>query len=216
MEIFFSLSLCQYSISFKFLDIPKDSCEYVHARDCKVPTPGCVVSAIYNYTERVNHQTFQQAKDALRFVIHLIGDIHQPLHVGRSGDLGGNTINVNFFGRNSNLHAVWDGAIIQRRVTLDFSGDENKFYTYLTDKLKQEPWRSKISEWQSCHRVSPKPCPEQWAIESAVFACRYAYDGAVNNTQLTEAYFKRAVPVVEEAIVKGGVRLAAVLNNAFK
>jgi len=205
-----------FSSAYHYVNIPPTSCDYSHIRDCKVPSPGCVVSAISNYTTRMTSQTFQQAKDAFRFAVHFIADIHQPLHVGRSTDLGGNTITVNWFGRQTNLHSVWDGSILQRRVSLDFEGDEKKFFNYLKGKMLIEPWKSKISDWQRCGRTKSLPCPEEWAQESAVLACRYCYDGAVNNTQLTEAYYKRSLPIIEEQIVKGGVRLAATINSIFK
>lgn len=173
------------------------------------------MAAIHNYTAQMNHENFQRAKDALRFVVHLVGDLHQPLHLGRASDFGGNDFRVTWFGRQTNLHSVWDGSIVGRRIDLDFGGDETKFLTYLLKKLGTEPWRSSIRRWRAC-RSGGAVCPQEWAQESADYVCKVVYNGITNGTALTEAYYNRAIPVVEETIVKGAVRLANVINEIYK
>ena len=76
---------------------------------------------------------------ALKFLVHLVGDIHQPLHVGRKADKGGNGVRVKYYGRTTNLHAVWDGAMI-----------EQEKLTYLEfTKLLDNATPEEIKDWQS-------------------------------------------------------------------
>jgi hypothetical protein len=205
----------RFSAGFHYANIPDGVCNYSGPRDCKMPTPGCVVSAITNYTQQMNHDNFQRAKDALRFVVHLVGDIHQPLHLGRASDLGGNRFSVTWFGRSTNLHSVWDGSIVGRRVDLDFAGDTTKFLTYLLKKLGTEPWKTAIRRWRTC-RSGGAICPDEWAQESADSVCKVVYDGINNGTALAEPYYNRAIPVTEESIVKAAIRLANVINEIYK
>lgn len=203
----------KFTSAFHYANIPDAACSW-SPRDCPVPSPGCVVSAIGNYTARMNHADFQHAKDALRFVIHFIADLHQPLHLGRASDLGGNNLRVTWFGRQTNLHSVWDGSIVGRRIDLDFGGSDAKFMQHLMKKMGEEPWKTAIRRWRQC--PSGAVCPELWAQESADYVCKFVYNGVVNNSALAEPYYARAIPIVEETIVKGAVRLANVLNQLYK
>ena len=89
-------------------DDPPHSCGINMTRDCAEGS-GCVVSAIANHTERVMDQDLPRffRGQSLRFVLHFIGDIHQPLHTEKE-DRGGNGIEVQFDGKRTNLHSVWE------------------------------------------------------------------------------------------------------------
>ncbi len=128
--------------------------------------------------------------EALSWLVHLVGDVHQPLHVGRSDDRGGNMVFVEWMGRQSNLHHVWDEDMI------DF---EQWSYTELASLLGGRP---APAAW------STDP-PTAWAQES--FELRsMVYD--IGDSKLAWEYRYRAWPVVERRLQQAGVRLAARLD----
>ncbi|MBP6535009.1 MAG: S1/P1 nuclease, partial [Arenimonas sp.] len=155
---------------------------------------------------------------ALKFTVHLIGDLHQPLHVGTSGDSGGNACRVTWHGRPSNLHTVWDSDMIERT---------NLSYTELADFASQNRARRQIQQWQS-------GTPVQWAEESKKLRSRiYPAEVIAPNAPVTYlTYCKGNVapeampklgyeysfefdPAVRERLFQAGVRLAKVLNDAL-
>ena len=97
------------------LDNPPKTCDIIYERDC--PEEGCIVSAIANYSTRAVQKDVGLAEQqkALKWVVHFVGDVHQPLHV-ENLEVGGNLINVTFDGARTNLHAAWDTAIPQKLV----------------------------------------------------------------------------------------------------
>ncbi len=84
--------------------------------DLDCPEQGCVVSAIIEYSHvlRDKSASRQERIEALKFVVHFVGDIHQPLHVSHARDRGGNDIKVTFFENRTNLHSLWDSGMIRR------------------------------------------------------------------------------------------------------
>src|ERR1700730_10254088 len=110
-----------------FVDIPYDHFNYVPAVDCKAdPKRGdCVINAIMRAREALGDcwRTREERLDALKFLVHFVGDVHQPLHAAArtdphtgTGDQGGNLVEVTFFGQKNNLHWVWDTGLIMHAV----------------------------------------------------------------------------------------------------
>lgn len=96
-----------------YLNFPSGTCRYVPERDC--PDGHCVVAAIEEQFERLRHGNSDDVRlKALKYLIHLVADIHQPLHAGWGDDRGGNLYQVRAFGRGTNLHALWDTALVER------------------------------------------------------------------------------------------------------
>ncbi len=138
------------------------------------------------------------AKDreiALRFLIHLVGDSSQPMHVGRAEDLGGNRIKIKFFGENTNLHSLWDSKLI------DFQKYSYSEYSALLDvKSKEEVKQIQagtLEEWlydshQSANRI----------YANTVMDVSYAYD-----------YNYKFADLMERQLLYGGLRLAKILND---
>ena len=99
--------------AWHYVNIPRDAgCHYEEARDC--PGGQCVVAAI----ERQRRVLVSGASDveklrALKYLAHLVPDVHQPLHAGYADDRGGNKFQLQAFGRGTNLHAVWDTGLIE-------------------------------------------------------------------------------------------------------
>ncbi len=94
-------------------DIPLQAAGYDAARDC--PRSACVVAQLDRFEDELRDQRLPShgRLEALNFVVHFIGDVHQPLHASDIDDRGGNNVKVIFNGRATNLHAVWDTWILR-------------------------------------------------------------------------------------------------------
>jgi hypothetical protein len=132
---------------------------------------------------------------AVKFLVHLVGDIHQPLHVGRREDQGGNTIQVQWFGAPSNLHKVWDEQLIEAEK-LSFS----EFAGFLAP-----PTAAEIATWQQSIVLD-------W-VREAMSLRPQVYD--IGDGQLSYAYIFKQMPTVKERLLRAGVRLAGLLNTIF-
>ena len=168
-------------------------------RDC--PKEGCVVSAIIKYSHvlRDKKASRQEKIEALKFVVHFVGDVHQPLHLGRARDKGGNDIKVTFFENNTNLHSLWDSGMIRRT--------KKGWTEYATELAANITLQERILYGTLLD-------PALWATESYLLARSHAYD-VPKDGQLGQDYFDKNIPVVNERLSVAGVRLAALLNVIF-
>ncbi len=133
----------------------------------------------------------------LKMLVHLVGDLHQPMHVGRAEDRGGNDIQLQWFGRGSNLHRVWDSNLID---------DHGMSYTELANSLPR--WsRAKIKEVQS-------GTVYDW-VEEIQEVTNRVYDSAEIGEKLTYPYRYQWWDTVEEQLLRGGLRLAVILNDIY-
>lgn len=182
-----------------YVDIPLKSAHIDLARDCA--KQGCVVVKIAELRRLVHDPAtpVEQRREALMFLIHFIGDMHQPLHCEDNNDKGGNGVQVQFFGRRTNLHSVWDSGLLTR------IGAEDQ----LLPALSRE---------SAAHaRKYGKGTATKWAEESHKTARKVAY-GKLPQTApgspvtIDAAYEKAADPVVRHQIELAGARLAKVLN----
>ncbi|WP_035806689.1 S1/P1 nuclease [Lunatimonas lonarensis] len=139
----------------------------------------------------------QQESEYLKMLIHLVGDLHQPLHVGRGDDRGGNDVRVVYFGQNSNIHRVWDSQIID--------GKQLSF-TELAGHLNKRATSDIIKKYQ-------KASIEDW-LEEAV-AIRPVIYSLPEDSRLSYEYDYVAWPVIEERLLAGGLRLAGILNEIY-
>ena len=194
-----------------FVDMPRAETAYDAGRDCKDTDEGdCVIRALER--ERAiladAHANNARRRDALKFIVHLIGDLHQPLHCSDDQDRGGNDKQVMFNGFQSNLHRVWDTDMINAAAIADHLTQDG----YTKRLLKGLP--SDVSSLQS-------GTVEDWALESHKLADSNAYDippatGNPKLHRLKTAYFKANRPIVEDQLAKAGVRLAKVLNEILQ
>ena len=134
-------------------------------------------------------------QEAIRWLVHLVGDLHQPMHVGQREDRGGNEVVVLWFGEPSNLHAVWDSGMIDR---MDLSSTE------LAEKI-DVALPAQVTSWQATS-------PLEWADES-----RAASDPAyvLGDRRLSYKYLYEHTPVVERRLLQAGIRLAGLLDRAL-
>jgi len=209
-----------YQTSFwHFVNIPPDAARYDRDRDCP-RQPGvvangrgdrwrdCVVDRIRYNRERLADASLDRADRAiaLKFLVHLIGDVHQPFHA-LGVERGGNGIPVSTFGSPTcaydngttypcNLHGVWDTALIAHRRLSD-----QQYLEELERQIKQHGWNAVASG-----------SPAEWAMESHALAkpALLPRQGAVD-----DAYYRTHIPDIDKRLAQGGLRLAAVLNQAL-
>ena len=155
--------------------------------------------------------------EALKWTVHLIGDIHQPLHAANHRDRGGNQVEVSFFRKRANppygtlnLHAIWDVHLVRRQIRA--RGGEESIVMAALPKAQQADWeRGSIDEWiAESHQLARSVV---YPALPAAFSCDARIEGVLT---LGQAYFAKAAPVIELQITKAGVRLAGVLNQVFE
>ncbi|TVQ46261.1 MAG: S1/P1 Nuclease [Saprospirales bacterium] len=139
----------------------------------------------------------KEERDQLRMLIHIVGDLHQPLHVGQPGDRGGNDVPVTFFNRQTNLHAVWDYHLIENR---------RMSYSELAAELNRRITPELVKEYESAR-------PADWLVEAAELR-PYIYD-IPDNAEIRYQYIYKHYHIVEERILAAGIRLAKILEDIY-
>ena len=192
------------SYRWHFVNVPISADRY----DSRYCSPkGCVVNKIEDFRRILqNSQAGRpQKQQALKFLIHLIADLHQPLHVGDNNDQGGNLLQVRFFGVGSNLHRLWDSQVMERHTK------NEKVWLWDFDFVANPKM---VSEWS-------KGAPADWATESLHIA-REAYrvpgsdQWMRSGARLGNDYYRFALPVIRTQLAKAGIRIAFVLNAIFR
>jgi hypothetical protein len=137
----------------------------------------------------------QAIKTKILIVFHLVGDLHQPLHVGYGSDKGGNTVQINYKGQGTNLHSFWDSGIIyDKNITLKDCLEANKFSPAAINKL------------QTIDVIA-------WSKESrSLLDTIYNTGGA----KIKDDYVSASAVIIEAQIQKAGIRLASILEKTFK
>jgi hypothetical protein len=224
-----------------FIDIPRGAPRSALAESCPASS-GCLTSALAQQIAllRDDANTPQLRADALRFIIHFVGDLHQPLHCVTNNDLGGNCVPIEFFGNTPveknpqyetyapNLHAIWDSGIIER-----LKGWES--VAEWANSLDRQ-FSAQVSGWEKAGINV-----EDWAWESHELADSVVYaklpvaipvekhvltKGCSDNNhvstrllklheQVSQAYVDAVAPTLNEQIAKAGVRLAMILNQVW-
>lgn len=193
-----------------YVNTPDWFCNYSRERDCINEI--CIDGAIRNYTRRLENEFgLYQREEALYFLIHFVGDIHQPLHTGFKNDAGGNNISVRFMNSyyTSKLHSLWDSGIINHHLRNKFSNNESLYYNHI--------YRIMLDE------TSPSDGNDdilQWINENLNFICKDIYFDDQNRTidtsmvyNLSETYYERVHPIIDKRLALGGRRLAALINR---
>ena len=181
-----------------YVNIAEDDCDYEAARHCA--NGDCVVEAIRKQTGILSDATRSKADrlQALKFVVHFIGDVHQPLHAGYARDKGGNDVQVQFDGRGSNLHSLWDSGMINAAG------------------LDEAAWLQRLRAMPMAVPMARDPLPPasvEWAEDSCRIALRPGLYPA--RALIGEDYVQSWRPVVEMQLRRGGTQLAATLNAAL-
>lgn len=164
-----------------------------------LPKEKDIIWAIDKFSNDLKSDTasLETRQIALKSIVHLIGDLHQPLHVGNGEDRGGNDVKVTYFYQNSNLHRVWDSGIID---------GQNLSYTEWVAKINH-PSKEEIALWQ-------KTSVLDWANESK--AMRESVYEIGEKKNLSYRYNYDHIDQVELRLLQAGIRLAAVLNEIYE
>jgi hypothetical protein len=187
-----------------FVDIPIDQPHLNMDRDC--PKGNCVLGRIVWFRQIVADPaaTPVEREEALKFLVHFIGDMHQPLHCANNDDRGGNSVRLVFRDRPTNLHSLWDSGILGRL------GSEEQILPELSKDAARHArkWsKGDVQDWaEQSHKVAqklvygklPKPAAAQTPAVIAV------------------AYEKRADPLIRQQLEKAAARLARVLNETLQ
>lgn len=185
-----------------YIDIPMADSKIDLAQEC--PNGECVVVKTEQFIAVLQDPKADRAAkaEALRYVVHFIGDLHQPLHDEDDSDKGGNERHVIFDGRSDNLHWVWDTGLLQQ---IDRNPEA------LAVELESRITPRDQEEWQ-------KGSIEDWVMEGHRLAHTVAYGDLSNENPapITPAYKQKADPVIELQLEKAGVRLAYLLNANLK
>ncbi|MDF2177166.1 S1/P1 nuclease [Aliiglaciecola sp. CAU 1673] len=176
-----------------FVNLPRDALNFDRARDCVKP---CIVSALEDMIKQLQDPDPDKQFEALAFVSHLVGDIHQPLHVSYAFDRGGNDYQVKVDEEMINLHHYWD------TVVLRGAGTEENMLSRLSARVNASNQQS----WQQWQVASVN----QWINESYDIT-RRIYVGKVS--KISNARQRQDQKLALERIKQAGVRLAHLLNN---
>jgi hypothetical protein len=134
----------------------------------------------------------------LRLMIHIVGDLHQPMHVARQTDLGGNRVRVQWFNQPSNLHRVWDEQLVEF---------QQLSYTEYAAALNH-PSKGQIESWQK------QPLAE-WVFDTYLQTQKVYVGIKEDNQKLSYKYNYDNLEILNSQLLKGGIRLAGILNQVF-
>ena len=213
-----------------YVDIQIGDTAYDPTRDCA--NQDCVIARTDEFIRVLADRARlpEERLQALKFVVHFVGDLHQPLHSGENHDQGGNKIPVDFMGQTiaygkykMNLHSVWDTAIIERRLAAHegpnaHAADLRQGAALIADRLRADIRPRDAKVW-----LAPPATPAAWALDAHDLARDYAYRGIARpgepspseTVALGADYDTMAWAVVQLQLERAGVRLAAVLNRAL-
>jgi hypothetical protein len=183
-----------------YVDIPIDKPGLDMDRDC--PKGNCVIAAIAAMRAKLKDPATPagERREALMFLIHFVGDMHQPLHSSDNHDKGGNDVHIVFHGKPGNLHGLWDSGLLGRM------GKEDELFGKLSAASARR--RKKFD----------KGTVSAWAEEAHKLAQQMVYGklphaAAGAPVEISADYERRADPVIELQIERAGARLAWVLNQ---
>jgi len=177
-----------------YTNIAEGQGAYDAERDC--PNGACVTEKINEFSRVLGDRSapLSQRKDALKYLVHFVGDVHQPLHLGNKKDRGGGTLRFSYKGEVVSLHYLWDGGLIEWRGSLlQYAG-----------RLSAKVFADEVSMWS-------RSTVSDWANESRSLALKVAYN--IDQEGLTKAYIERGREVIDLRLAQAGVRLAHLLNT---
>lgn len=185
----------KHSVPFHYVTIPLGK----RYEDVGAPPEGDAITALKKYSAIAKDpkQPLEKRQEALKFVIHIVGDLSQPLHVGKPGDRGGNDVKISFFGDPTNLHTVWDSSLI---------ANQNLSYSEWTGWLQRGLTSEQLRDWSAAD-------PLKWLPDSV--AEREAMYPKPEETDLRYNYVFQQNDRLNRQLAKGGLRLAAYLNALF-
>jgi hypothetical protein len=184
---------------YHYINVRTDSAFADWRRYC--PPTGCILEALERYRALLADRSKPRAEraEALKWVVHLVGDLHQPLHVGERSDRGGNDVAVLWEGFRTNLHSVWDGRILGSAGL-----DEEGYWA----RLRDHPAIADSAWWSAGG-------PADWAAESHAMSRDHVYrvPGALD---VSSGYARENLPRAEQRLLQAGLRLGAMIEDALR
>lgn len=176
-----------------YVNFPRGTCSFDSARDC--PDGKCLVAAIEQQTAVLASSVPDEKRiNALKYLVHLVGDVYQPLHAGYLDDKGGNKYQLQAFMRGSNLHALWDSGIIKNM---------NEDADAMTARLLKRKIAFTVQKWS--------------AIQAAEQSCQIVgVAGFYPERRVGLDYIDRYTPLLEQQLTAAGSGLANLLNKTFR
>src|SRR5262249_19985903 len=190
--------------NWHFVNIETDKSDYVAARDCAPSDKGdCAVAAIERLRTVLADKKAKEATrlEALKFLIHIVGDMHQPLHCADHHDLGGNEVQVKYCGEGTNLHHAWDSDMIH---STGLSEDQYRAHV--------EGFVDALSDTEIAHLQTGSP--ESWVLEAHKTAVTHAYK-VPPSKDLCGDYTDTNLALIDKQLARAGIRLAKVLDDAL-
>jgi hypothetical protein len=187
--------------AWHYVNFPKNSCSYSAERDC--PDGQCVVAAIDRQRDILASTATDEVRlRALKYLVHLVADVHQPLHAGYGEDRGGNSYQLQAFMRGTNLHAFWDSGLIR---ALD--QDTEVMTTRLASSNASPAQRQELERAGGTFN----------AAQAAEESCRIVgQPGFYPGRLVDQAYVQRFTPIMEQRLQMAGARLAGLINLALQ
>lgn len=185
-----------YTKTWHYKNVDQD----VRYEEAPANPAGDAVTAIKSRIEILNdpEATPQERDLALKILIHVVGDMHMPLHMGHATDLGGNRIKVKFFNRETNLHSAWDSSLPEAAHKWSYTEWQQQI-----DRLKPAQQAEVISG-----------TVDDWAKETVAIAAD-VYTYFLPGANISYNDIAHWTPVIEQQFVRGGLRLAHLLNTIF-
>ncbi|MEG1622106.1 MAG: S1/P1 nuclease [Alistipes sp.] len=186
-----------YTRSWHYLNIDEGQTYESMARNPK----GDVVTAVTMIVKLLKERNFEPEKEAeyLKMLIHLVGDVHCPMHSGRKSDFGGNRVAVQFFGRDTDLHSAWDSSMV-----------------YTAHKWSYTEWQKQLDRLSKEEIAQiERGEPSDW-LKEAHDICIQIYADTPAGTNISYNYMAKYTPVVEKQLLYGGYRLAGLLNEIYQ
>lgn len=182
-----------------FVDLPLGLSFEEFSKEVKAQGEDNVYGAMQKARIVLTHpqSTKEQKIEALKFLVHFAGDAHQPMHVSRKEDKGGNTIQVRFDNNGTNLHSLWDSKLI----------DHQGLSVIEMSKQYDKATPAEIKQWQADQ-------PMQWLWESYQITAKL-YAEVEKNNNLDEDYYKNHIGIIQQRIDQGGIRLAGIMNDIY-
>lgn len=145
---------------------------------------------------------------ALKILVHIVGDLHQPLHLGHANDLGGNRVKVKFFDRDTNLHSLWDDSLPEAVHKWSYSEWVDQL-----DRLNPETEQTVIfpETYESKGVYTPK-LVDEWAKETVKVA-DVVYEKMPEKSKIKYDEIAWSAPIIEQQVLAAGLRLAFLLNS---
>lgn len=186
-----------YTKTWHYVNVDPNEGTYANS---KKDAAGDVVTAINSIVENLKSGELSPDEEQaqLMMLIHLVGDMHCPMHAGHKSDRGGNGTQVKYFGKQKKLHSVWDSEIVESAHRWSYSE-----WQFQVDRASKKEQKAII-----------QGTPNDW-IEETVVLANDIYEESTTQQNLSYDYVANYTPIIEQQFLKGGLRLAALLEEIY-